>query len=59
MVLLWIKYLEERCRRINLDYRDPDSINLGDWKGREHEGRLLVPKAGETLYRLKGKSYEA
>ncbi len=50
---------EERCRRINLGYRDPDSINLDDWKGCEHEGRLLVPKAGETLYRLKGESYEA
>jgi len=50
---------EERCRRINLGYRDPSSINFDEWKDREHEGRLFVPKAGETLYRLEGESYEA
>ena len=49
---------EERCRRINLGYRDPASINLNDWRDREDEGYLLVLKAGETLYRLKGESYE-
>ncbi len=49
---------EERCRRINLGYRDPSTINLDLWKNREHEGRLFVPRAGETLYRVKGESYE-
>jgi hypothetical protein len=44
---------EERCRRLNLGYMDPDSINLDDWRNREDEGILLVPKAGEMLYRLK------
>ena len=44
---------EERCRRLNLGYIDPDSINLDDWRNREDEGILLVPKAGEMLYRLK------
>lgn len=44
---------EERCRRVNLGYLDPASINLDEWKGREAEGILLVPKAGEMLYRVK------
>jgi lactate racemase len=43
---------EERCRRINLGYREPGSIHLDEWKGREQEGILLVPRAGEMLYRL-------
>jgi nickel-dependent lactate racemase len=42
----------ERCARINLGYRDPRSIDLEEWKGREQEGVLLVPRAGEMLYRL-------
>ena len=41
------------CKKINLDYRNPDSINVEDWKDKEHQGKLYVPKAGEMLYRLK------
>lgn len=44
---------EETCRRINLGYRDPDSIDVSEWEGKEDEGRLYVPKAGEMLYKLK------
>ena len=44
---------EERCRKVNLGYMDPNSINLDEWRNREDEGILLVPKAGEMLYRLK------
>jgi lactate racemase len=44
---------EERCHRLNLGYLDPDTIHIEDWCGREHEGILVVPRAGETLYRLK------
>jgi nickel-dependent lactate racemase len=44
---------EETCRRINLGYRDPASIDVSDWQGREDEGYLYVPKAGEMLYKLK------
>jgi lactate racemase len=44
---------EEECRSINLGYRDPASIHLEDWADREDEGVLLVPRAGEYLYRLK------
>jgi len=43
----------EKCRRINLGYRDPNSIRIEDFANRENEGILLVPKAGETLFRLK------
>jgi nickel-dependent lactate racemase len=44
---------EERCKAHNLGYLDPKSINMADWEGRENEGILLVPKAGEVLYRLR------
>jgi len=44
---------EELCRRINLGYRDPRTINPQDFANRENEGVLLVPKAGEMLYHLK------
>lgn len=43
----------EDCARLNLGYLDPDSINLEEWKHREQEGILFVPKAGEVLYRLR------
>jgi lactate racemase len=46
----------ERCRRVNLGYLDPDSVKLEEWKGREDEGILFVPKAGELLYRVKPKA---
>ena len=42
----------EVCEQINLDYRDPDSIDPEDFKGREDEGVLYVPRAGEQLFRL-------
>ena len=44
---------EERCRRVNLGYMDPNKINPRDYMGREKEGVLYVKKAGEMLYRLK------
>lgn len=44
---------EEECKAINLGYRDPAGINPDDWKGKEDEGLLLVPHAGEILYKLK------
>ena len=47
---------EERCRRVNLNYIDPASLNMEEWRDREHEGVLVVPRAGETLYRLKKNS---
>ena len=44
---------EGLCREVNLGYRDPNSIDVSRWEGREGEGRLYVPKAGEMLYKLK------
>jgi nickel-dependent lactate racemase len=43
----------ERCRHINLGYLDPSTVSPQDWEGREEEGILLVPRAGEMLYRVK------
>ena len=45
---------EERCRRINLGYADYRKIDPQAWKGREQEGILFVPHAGEMLYRARG-----
>jgi nickel-dependent lactate racemase len=42
---------EERCHRVNLGYADYKKIDPQEWKGREQEGILLVPHAGEILYR--------
>jgi nickel-dependent lactate racemase len=44
---------EERCLRVNLGYLDYREINPQDWANREAEGVLLVPHAGEMLYRAK------
>jgi lactate racemase len=44
---------EERCRRINLGYMDPAGIQMDEWTGRGAEGILVVPRAGEMLYRLR------
>jgi len=43
----------ERCLAHNLGYMDPASINIDEWKNREDEGILVVPKAGELLYQLR------
>jgi nickel-dependent lactate racemase len=42
----------EVCERINLGYRDPNTIDVESFANREDEGMLLVRKAGEHLYRL-------
>ena len=43
----------EDCKTLNLGYRDPKDIDPDVWKDREDEGILFVPKAGETLYRVR------
>jgi nickel-dependent lactate racemase len=43
----------EVCRRINLGYRDPSAVRIEEFRNREHEGILLVPRAGEILHRLR------
>ena len=47
---------EERCRRIGLGYCDPKSIDPTTWAS-NRTGWLMVPKAGEILYRV-GKAGE-
>lgn len=43
---------EEICRKINLGYRDPAGLRPEEYMDREDEGILVVPRAGEMLYRL-------
>jgi len=52
-VTLASKISAEDCARLNLGYLDPAQVNANEWKDREAEGVLYVPKAGEILYRLK------
>ena len=52
-VTLASRLSEADCARLNVGYMDPDTVNVDDWRDREAEGILLVPKAGETLYRVK------
>jgi nickel-dependent lactate racemase len=43
---------EEVCQKVNLGYLDASGLNLEDYADRREEGILLVPNAGEILYRL-------
>jgi lactate racemase len=42
----------ETCARINLGYLDPETVNIAEWQARERDGWLVVPRAGEMLYRV-------
>jgi nickel-dependent lactate racemase len=44
---------EARCRTINLGYIDPASIDVEEWRARAADGWLVVPRAGEMLYRVR------
>jgi nickel-dependent lactate racemase len=52
-VTLSSRILAKDCARLNLGYLDPASVRPEEWLGREDEGVLYVPKAGEMLYRVK------
>ncbi|MDA0322415.1 MAG: lactate racemase domain-containing protein [Verrucomicrobia bacterium] len=54
-VILATGISEDVCRRTNISYMDPASINPADYQGREDEGILYIPKAGERLYRQREK----
>jgi hypothetical protein len=41
------------CAAVSLGYRDPATIDPAEWAGREADGVLLVPHAGEVLYRVR------
>jgi nickel-dependent lactate racemase len=42
-----------RCARVNLGYLAPASVHVEEWRDRESEGILVVPRAGEQLHRLR------
>jgi nickel-dependent lactate racemase len=58
-VVLATRIAESRCRKINLGYMNPDTIDLAEYKNRQDDGVLCVPKAGEVLHRLNDMSYFA
>lgn len=52
-VVLASRISKADCDRLNLGYLDPAKLNPADYINREHEGILMIPKAGEMLYRAK------
>ncbi len=58
-VVLATGIAEETCRRINLGYCDPATIDLKEWQDREEDGVLYVPKAGEILYRQRSDPFSS
>jgi nickel-dependent lactate racemase len=52
-VTLASKIPAEDCARLQLGYLDPATVDPRQWEGREDEGILCVPRAGEILYRLR------
>lgn len=52
-VTLASKIPAEDCARLNLGYLDPATVDVDEWQGREAEGILYVPRAGEMLYRVR------
>lgn len=44
---------QDLCRKLNIGYLDPATVNWRDLQGREDQGILVVPHAGEMLYRAK------
>ena len=43
----------ERCERINLGYLDPATVDIAAWQARPDDGMLVVPRAGEMLYKIR------
>jgi hypothetical protein len=41
------------CVHLALGYQNPAEIDMAVWQNREEEGILVVPKAGEMLYRVR------
>ena len=46
----------ELCQRINLGYLDPAEVHPQEWQGCEDDGVLVVPRAGEMLYRVRSQA---
>jgi nickel-dependent lactate racemase len=45
---------EDECRAVGLGYRDHREIGVAAWAARRDPDLLVIPRAGETLYRLRG-----
>lgn len=45
---------EDVCRAVNLGYRDPAGLDPARWQAEADPDTLVVPRAGEFLYRLRG-----
>ena len=43
---------EAECKAVTLGYRDPRSIDVAAWSRRQNRDLMVVPQAGETLFRL-------
>lgn len=43
---------ESDCKQINLGFQDPSAIDIHSFENLEDEGILVVPNAGEMLFRL-------
>ncbi len=52
-VRLATKISRADTERLALGYVDPTTVDLREWQGRESEGIVYIPKAGETLYRVR------
>lgn len=44
---------EEVCKRVNLGYLDPRSIDLDKWRAEQNSDLLVVENAGQVLHRLR------
>ena len=51
-VILATAIPEDVCEQINLGYQDRSTIDIQAFENREDEGILVVPNAGEMLFRL-------
>ena len=51
-VVLASRIPEELCREVNLGYHDPADLDPTAWQDQAPEDRLVIPHAGETLYRV-------
>jgi nickel-dependent lactate racemase len=51
-VVLATSISKRRCDKVNLDYLNPNDINIADYENRQDEGILVVHHAGEVLHRL-------
>lgn len=54
-VILATKINEQICKKVNLGYMNPETINIAEYKNREDKGILYVPDAGEYLFKYKEK----